>query len=56
MLLSLIASARVNCASANDETDSFKSDAKKGKSTGVASKLKVFFLKLNRFEHEYLLL
>ncbi|XP_055505102.1 cytoskeleton-associated protein 5 isoform X2 [Leucoraja erinacea] len=34
------ASARVNCASANDETDSFKSDAKKGKSTGVASKLK----------------
>ncbi|XP_051885307.1 cytoskeleton-associated protein 5 isoform X2 [Pristis pectinata] len=34
------ASARVNSASANDEADAFKSDAKKGKSTGVASKLK----------------
>ncbi|XP_069761542.1 cytoskeleton-associated protein 5 isoform X3 [Narcine bancroftii] len=34
------ASARVNGASTNDEVDAFKSDAKKGKSTGVASKLK----------------
>ncbi|XP_078271596.1 cytoskeleton-associated protein 5 isoform X2 [Rhinoraja longicauda] len=35
-----LVSARVNSASTNDETDSFKPDAKKGKSTGVASKLK----------------
>ncbi|XP_059831965.1 cytoskeleton-associated protein 5 isoform X3 [Hypanus sabinus] len=34
------ASARVNSASTNDETDAFKSDTKKSKAVGVASKVK----------------